>query len=130
MPKSTHFSAKLGLRLTDGIITKKNFDDLVREACQEFDVQTKRLRKQWWAKRVENWTIMGLGLLSSFCPLVGGHIVELGAGISIELHVYRGFRNSEQTTEKRKAQQLLAELKGQLNHPVLLKRIALSPPTH
>ena len=112
-----------------GINSKKEFDAVVREACRDFCAETERVRRTWWAKRVQNWTIMGLGVLSSFCSLGTGQTVALAAttGISVALHVYQALRTADQSTDKRNAQQLLGELKAELAHPMLFRRITLPP---
>jgi hypothetical protein len=107
------------------IRNKKQFDAAVHEATQDFCSVTKRVREMEWAKRVTGWTIMGLGVLSSFCSLGTGMSVVLGTGISVGLHVFKGFHEVTYITEKRRAQQLLGDLKGELGHPVLLRKITL-----
>lgn len=108
------------------IHSKKRFDAAVYEAARDFCAETKRLRRMGWAKHVTGWSVMGLGVLSSFCSLGAGTTVGLGTGISVGLHVYQGLRGTEHITGKRRAQQLLGDLKGELVHPVLLRKLALS----
>lgn len=109
-----------------GIRSKEQFDEAVRSASQGFCAETEQLRSMQWAKRVKKWTVMGLGVLSSFCSLGVGATVALGTGISVALHVYQGLRCTDHITGKRRAQQLLGDLKGELAHPVLLRKITLT----
>ena len=108
------------------IRNKKQFDAAVYEAARDFCVETERLRRMRWAKRVKGWSVMALGILSSFCSLGAGATVVLTTGMSVGLHVYQGLRDTEHITGKRRAQQLLGDLKGELVHPVLLRKIALA----
>lgn len=101
------------------------FEDVVHQAAQDFCYETKRLRRMRWAKGVAKWGSIGLGILSSFCALGSGVTLALGTGISIGLHVYKGLRDSEHITDKRRAQQLLGNLKGELVHPMLLRKITM-----
>jgi hypothetical protein len=64
-------------------------------------------------------------ILSSFCSLGTGVTLALGTGISVGLHVYQRLRNREHITDKRRAQQLIGGIKGELVHPVLLRKITL-----
>ncbi len=106
------------------VTSKKQFEDAVQQATRCFVFETKKLRRSQWAKRTKTWTLVGLGVLSSFCSLGAGMIVLLGAGVSAGLHVYQGFQGSHYTTEKRRAQQLIGDLRSELVHPILLRRIA------
>ena len=104
---------------------RKQFQEAVEAAALNFCNETKKLRKQQWASRVTNWSVVGLGALSSFCSLGAGAAVFVGAGISVILHVYQGLRGSPYITEKREAQQLLGDMKGEILRPRLLRRLAL-----
>ena len=107
------------------IRSRKQFEDAVHQAAQNFCAETEQLRRSSWAKRIGRWTFMGLGVLSSFCSLGAGVVVALGAGISVGLHIYQSLRETEYVTGKRRAQQLIGDLKGELAHPVLLRKITL-----
>lgn len=108
------------------IRSRRQFEAAVHEAVKDFRFETEKLRKMRWAKRVTGWTVMGLGVLSSFCSLGSGAIVNLGIGLSAAIHVYQGLSDIEHVTEKRRAQQLIGDLKGELSHPVLLRKITLA----
>jgi hypothetical protein len=107
------------------IRNKKQFDAAVHEATQDFCAETDRLRRMEWARRVKRWTVMGLGVLSSFCSLDAGVTVVLGVGVSVGLHIYQSLRETDHVTDKRRAQQLIADVKGELAHPLLLRKITL-----
>jgi len=108
------------------IHNKKQFDTAVHEAAQSFCIEAEKLRKMRWAKRVTGWSVMGLGVLSSFCSLGVGAIVMLGTGISVGLHVYQSLREIDYVTNKKRSQQLLGDLKGEIAHSVLLRKIAIT----
>lgn len=105
------------------VTSKKQFEEAVHDATRDFCLETKKLRRGQLAKRITRWTVMGLGVLSSFCTLGIGTTVKLGVGISAVLHVHQGFKGSPYITEKRKAQQLIGGLRSELHHPILLRRI-------
>lgn len=121
------FQRAIGQLCDDNLLAeirnKKAFDDTVFEIARDFCAETERLRKTLWGRRVTNWVTVGLGVLSSYCSLAGGTIAALGTGISVVLHVFRGLGRTDCITEKRRAQQLLGELKDELAHPFLLRRL-------
>ena len=93
--------------------------------AREFSSEMEKLRRKHWANRITSWSLVGLGVLSSFCSLGVGAAVPIGTGISVALHVYQGLRGSDHVTEKRMAQQLLGDLKREIVRPTLLRNIAL-----
>jgi hypothetical protein len=107
------------------VTSKKQFEDVVQEATQDFMHETKKLRRRVLANRIVKLPVIGLGVLSSLCILGTGTTVVLGAGVSAVLRIHNGVRGSSHATEKRRAQQLIGDLKSELVHPVLLRRIVI-----
>lgn len=107
------------------LTNKSSFDEAVHEATREFSMESDRLRKTAWARGVKTWGTIGLGVLSGACALSSGAVAVAGVGISVALHVYQSLQASPYTTDKRRAQQLLGQLKREVMHPVLLRKIAL-----
>lgn len=107
------------------ISSKGAYEEAVRTATRDFYLQTTRLHSTEWGRRIKKWGVISLGALSSFCTLGAGTTIKIGAGISASLHVYQGLSETTPVTEKRRVQQLIGGLRGEIIHPTLLRRVLI-----
>ena len=105
--------------------TPAQFQEAVREATRDFCVKSEQVRRGMWAKDIKSWSPVALCVLSGICALTGNVAAAIGTGISVMLNVYQGLQPSPYTTNAARSQRLLGELKRELSHPALLRKIVL-----